>query len=81
MFKSKRILNVIDTARQFKCRPSDILGIDEDEIYCRYCIDEACAYLFNRIQPDGDGKCEEPIFIEDIEQSKVNNPGLELLMK
>lgn len=80
LFQSRRILNVISTAKTFKCRPSDLLGIDENDVYGRYCIDEAATYLYNLMQPDKDGKCKKPIFIEDIKESKTNNPGLDLLM-
>ena len=80
LFQSRRILNVISTARTFRCRPSDLLGIDEDDVYGRYCIDEAATYLYNMMQPDKDGKTKKPTFIEDIKESKTNNPGLDLLL-
>ena len=57
-----------------------MLGVDEEDIYGKYCIDEACAYLYNMLQPDKDGKTKKPVFIEDIRESKTNNPGLDLLM-
>lgn len=60
LFKSRKIINVISTAKTFGCRPSDILGIEDDDIYARYCIDEACTYLYNRMQPNKDGKSEKP---------------------
>ena len=80
LFQSRRILNVINTAKTFNCRPSELLGVDEEDIYGKYCIDEACAYLYNMLQPDKDGKTKKPVFIEDIQESKTNNPGLNLLM-
>ena len=80
LFKSRRILNVINTAKVFNCRPSELLGVDSEDVYAKYCIDEACAYLYNRMQPDKDGKTKKPTFIEDIKESKTNNPGLDLLM-
>ena len=80
LFKSRKIINVISTAKTFGCRPSDILGIEDDDIYARYCIDEACTYLYNRMQPNKDGKSENPTFIEDLQESKHHNPGLDLLM-
>lgn len=80
LFKSRKIINVISTAKTFGCRPSDILGIEDDDIYARYCIDEACTYLYNRMQPNKDGNSEKPTFIEDIQESKHHNPGLDLLM-
>ena len=80
LFQSRRILNVISTAKTFGCRPSDLLGIDENDVYGRYCIDEAATYLYNMMQPDKDGKTKKPTFIEDIKESKTNNPGLDLLL-
>ena len=71
---------MINTAKTFNCRPSELLGVDEEDVYACYCIDEACAYLYNMLQPDKDGKTLTPIFIEDIKESKTNNPGLDLLM-
>lgn len=80
LFKSSEILDIISTAKLFKKSPSDILGIDEDEIYTRYCIDEACTLLYNMVQPDKDGKTKEPIFDDKREYAKQHNEGLELLM-
>ena len=80
LFRSRRILNVISTAIIFNCRPCDILGIDEDDVYARFCIDEACTYLYNMMQPDKDGKQKKPTFVEDIQESKTHNPGLDLLL-
>lgn len=71
---------MINTAKTFNCRPSELLGVDEEDVYACYCIDEACAYLYNMLQPDKDGKTLTPTFIEDINESKTNNPGLDLLM-
>ena len=71
---------MINTAKTFNCRPSELLGVDEEDVYACYCIDEACAYLYNMLQPDKDGKTLTPTFKEDIEESKTNNPGLDLLM-
>ena len=56
------------------------MGVNEEDVYACYCIDEACAYLYNMLQPDKDGKTLTPTFIEDIKESKTNNPGLDLLM-
>ena len=54
--------------------------MDTEDVYACYCIDEACAYLYNMLQPDKDGNTKKPTFIEDIQESKTNNPGLDLLM-
>nr|DAY95298.1 MAG TPA: hypothetical protein [Caudoviricetes sp.] len=60
------------------CRPSDLIGIDQEETYARYCIDEACTYIYNMMQPDKDGKCKEPRFEED--ESVSDNPGLDMIL-
>ena len=54
--------------------------MDTEDVYACYCIDEACAYLYNLLQPDKEGNTKKPTFIEDIQESKTNNPGLDLLM-
>lgn len=56
------------------------MGVDKSEIYARYCIDDACNYIYNMMQPDKDGNVKEPQFIEE---DKLNhkNPGLDLLLQ
>ena len=68
-------------AKTFNTLPSDVIGIDRDDPYFRYCFDEACTYIYGKMQPDKDGKCVEPIFREEHKSNKHSNPGLELLMK
>lgn len=80
LIKSRRILNIISTSKTFNSRPCDLIGIDKDDIYARYCFDEACTYLYELMQPDKDGKSKKPTFIEDIQESKHHNPGLDLLL-
>ena len=63
----------------FNTTPSTILGVDESEVYLCYCINEACAYIYNKMQPDKDGKTVEPRF-KNIQQNKSQNPGLDLLL-
>ena len=80
MFRSSSILEIIGIAKNFNTTPSDIMGVDESEIYARYCIDDACNYIYNMMQPDKDGNVKEPQFIEE---DKLNhrNPGLDLLLQ
>lgn len=79
--RSSSILDIIHTATTFNVTPADIIGVDEEEVYLKYCINDACAYLYSRIQPDSDGKRELPIFDDEKVNSKYHNPGLDLLMK
>ena len=79
--RSSSILDVISTAHTFRTTPADILGISEEETYLRFCINDACNYLWHRVQPDIDGKQELPVFDDERVRSKSHNPGLELLMK
>lgn len=79
--ESKEILDVIAIAKTFGTLPSDVVGIDLNDKYARYCFDEACTYLYNLMQPDKDGHCKKPKFKEDIKNENTSNPGLNLLLK
>ena len=79
LFKSSEILDVISIAKTFGSTPSEVLGVDNSEIYLKYCIDEACAYLYSMMQPDKDGKIKQPKF-ENKVKTKSKNPGLDFLM-
>lgn len=68
------------TAKTFGTTPADILGIDENEVYLRYCVNDACSYLYNRIQPDENGNQNLPIFDDERINSRRHNPGLDLLL-
>jgi hypothetical protein len=81
MMRSSSILDIISTANTFNTTPADIFGVPEEETYLRFCINDACNYLWHRIQPDMNGKQELPVFDDERVQSKSHNPGLELLMK
>lgn len=41
----------------YKVRPSDLLDIEEDDLYTRYCFDEACALILGKLE-----KGEKPQF-------------------
>ena len=53
--RSRRILNMINMARYYNVKPSDLL--DEIDPYTAYCFDEACMFIMRKID-DG----EEPQF-------------------
>lgn len=53
--KTQRVLQIINMAERYRCKPSEVIGIPEE--YAAFCFDEACAYISSRID-DG----EEPIF-------------------
>lgn len=80
--QSKKVLDVISIAKTFNALPSDVIGLSKDDPYTRYCFDEACTYLYSKMQPDKDGHTQKPVFEEDRKKtkSKHNNPGLELLL-
>ena len=46
--RSKRVLEIINLAQIYGCRPSHIVGLEEP--YEAFCFDEACAYI--KIQID-----------------------------
>lgn len=77
MIKSREIIDIISTAKTFNSTPSDIIGIDVEYVYLRYCFDEACNYLYLMMQPDKDGKTKQPNFPRT---DKSQNPGLDLLL-
>ena len=80
LFKSSEILDVISIAKTFNTTPSEVLGVDSTEIYLKYCIDEACAYMYSMMQPDKDGKTKEPKFTQYNKKKESKNPGLDFLM-
>ena len=47
VIRSKRFVNIIDTARYYNCRPSELCGITQE--YEAFCFDEACAYIGSRL--------------------------------
>lgn len=53
--KSRRILQLINMSNTYRCRPSELLCIEEE--YAAWCLDEAC--LFVKMKVD---EGEEPIF-------------------
>ena len=48
VIRSKRIVNIVDTARYYNCRPSELCGIAQE--YEAFCFDEACAYIGKLLQ-------------------------------
>lgn len=80
---SREVLDVISIATEFHQRPSDILAIED--AYTKYCFDEACTYIINKMRPtyDKDGKeikGLEPRFPDDKFDNNKNE-GLQFLMK
>lgn len=64
---SKEIESVLLQSRLYKCLPSKIIGIDEEDTYTAYCFNEACAYIMMKIE-NGD----KPRYIER-KKSNVKN--------
>ena len=52
---SSRILEVIDIARLYGIRPSNLVGVED--AYEAFCFDEACTYILARLE-----KGENPLF-------------------
>ena len=53
--QSSKVESVIAMAKQYGCRPSTVLGLDDD--YTAFCFDEACAYITGQLE-----KGEQPQF-------------------
>lgn len=52
---TKRINELINMMNLYRCRPSELLHVDEE--YAAWCLDEACAYVKMKIDEGN-----EPIF-------------------
>lgn len=61
--KSEDVITLISTANVFKCRPSEIMAIDDP--YTAYCLDSACAYIISKIEQG-----EEPQFRKEYKSFK-----------
>lgn len=42
------MIRLLNLARIQKCNVSDILGVNDT--YVAFCVDEACSYIYNRLQ-------------------------------
>ena len=80
LFRSRKLLDIIGIAKTWGSTPADVLGIQKYDSFAYYCVNEACTYVYSKMQPDKDGNIEEPIFPSDREESKINNPGLNMLL-
>lgn len=67
---SSRILEVINIAQMYKCRPSALVGLEEP--YEAFCFDEACAFIFAQIENG-----EQPRFKKKYSSFKDMYKGLE----
>ncbi|WP_207755220.1 hypothetical protein [Clostridium pascui] len=61
-------MSVIAISKQYKKRPSEIIGIIND--YEAFCFDEACIYILEQISKEGS---KEPKFMDDEQRNKTNN--------
>ncbi|ARC85641.1 hypothetical protein U732_1125 [Clostridium argentinense CDC 2741] len=55
-------------AKQYKQRPSEIIGLKND--YEAFCFDEACTYILSNMQNEDSPR---PKFIDDKQTNKNNN--------
>lgn len=53
--KTKRVIQLVNMATIYQCRPSQLLAVHEE--YAAWCLDEACMLVKIKLE-DG----EEPIF-------------------
>jgi hypothetical protein len=54
-------------ARQFRCLPSVVLGIEDE--YTAYCFNEACYFILAKLEAD-----EKPHYIERKTNGEVLEP-------
>lgn len=62
-------MRIINQSRMYNKKPSEMLNIQDE--YIAYCFDEACIYIFNKIQ-DGD----IPSWIDEKNTVPENNNNL-----
>lgn len=53
--KTRRILQLVNMSEAYRCRPSDLLNVEEE--YAAWCLDEACMFVRTKIDEG-----EEPVF-------------------
>ena len=53
--KTRRLLQLINMSNLYRCRPSDLLQVEEE--YAAWCLDEACLFVKMKIDEG-----EEPVF-------------------
>ena len=46
--QSQTIIRVISIAQTYKCRPSELVSLEEP--YLALCFDEACSFILNQIR-------------------------------
>jgi hypothetical protein len=67
--ESREILDVLAMAESYKCRPSQIMCMDDP--YVAYCFDEACALMINYLKekktPHFPGDAKENITLKKLE--------------
>ncbi|MGY0372473.1 hypothetical protein [Clostridium sp. JNZ J1-5] len=61
-------MSVIAISKQYKKRPSEIIGITND--YEAYCFDEACTYILSEMSKED---AREPRFVDNEQVNKQNN--------
>lgn len=63
-----RVVGVYATL-ELKIRPSDFVGIDEDD-YTKFCFDEAFAFILSKLKSG-----EEPTIRRDAPKTSYSNPS------
>lgn len=48
--QSKDIESVLMQAKLYKCLPSEVIGIDEEDTYTAFCFNEACMFIMVRLE-------------------------------
>lgn len=61
-------MSVLTISKQYKQRPSSIIGLTND--YEAFCFDEACMYITSKLQDEDSPK---PRFPDDEQVNKQNN--------
>lgn len=69
--KSQRIMSILAISKQYRQRPSEIIGINND--YEAFCFDECCTYMLSELNKENP---REPRFEDEHEKNNTNNNDL-----
>lgn len=77
---SRKVLEVIAIAKQYNCRPSDVIG--DLDTYTAYCFDSACVYIYTHYTEKNDkGKPKNTLYFdEDLEKVLQNRESYQNTM-
>lgn len=78
--KTRKMAQIIEMARHYNCKPSEILRIDDE--YAAYCFDEVAFYLWNEaIDKEGRIKWNKIRWEDETKKNKTNKDMIKFMQK